>query len=98
MMCYSATVTKIEGRMAGRKPVFKTAMTAAARMRRSRALRRSALTRITDGLAQTPTALLAQALARQIMSPRPEPETHAWLVRRYLKELCNRYEIPENGE
>ena len=82
--------------MAGRKPIFKTAMTAAARMRRSRALRHSALARITDDLAQAPTALLAQALTRQIMHPHPEPETHAWLVRRYLKELCNRYEIGEH--
>ena len=53
--------------MAGRKPIFKTAMTAAARMRRSRALRREALGRITDDLAQAPTALLVQALTRQIV-------------------------------
>ena len=63
MMCYSATVTKIEGRVAGRKPVFEPAMTAAARMRRSRALRRSALARITDGLAQAPTATPSRRLA-----------------------------------
>ena len=89
---------EIGGCMAGRKPIFKTAMTAAARMRRSRDRRRSALTQITDDLAQAPTALLAQALVRQITRPHPEPETHAWLVRRYLKELCNRYEMPEGGE
>ena len=60
---------EIKGCMAGRKPIFKTAMTAAACMRRSRALRCSALTRIADDLTQAPTALLAQALVRQIARP-----------------------------
>ena len=89
---------EIKGCMAGRKPIFKTAMTAAACMRRSRALRCSALTRIADDLTQAPTALLAQALVRQIARPHPEPETHAWVVRRSLKGLCNRYEMPGGGE
>lgn len=79
--------------MAGRKPIFKTAMTAAARMRRSRALRHEALAALTDDVTQAPTGLLAQALARQVMPPYPDPETHIWIMQRYLKELCNRYEI-----
>ncbi|AWP23457.1 hypothetical protein C4901_09045 [Acidiferrobacter sp. SPIII_3] len=89
---------ELGGCMAGRKPLFKTAMTAADRMRRSRALRHEALGRITDDVTQAPTGLLAQALTRQVMHPHPDPETHKWLMQRYLNELCNRYETRMQGD